>query len=209
MKLTFDRERHEYRLDNVKIPSVTQIINPFIDLSHVPGDVLIHAQDFGLAVHLACSLFDNNDLDESSVDDAIRPYLMGWQKFREESKCKILANEQIVASETLRVGGTIDRVLKLWGNIAILDIKTGIEKDTEGLQTAAYQYLWNQQSELKAVKRYTLHFPEGKPILREWQGLDDLPTFMALVQVRNYALKHGINHYYWSIESEELDGNNV
>jgi hypothetical protein len=203
MTLSFDSERHEYRIDGVRIPSVSEILSPLVDLSGVPGAVLLHAQNFGTVVHRVLELHDKNDLDMDSVDAPIMPYLSAWQNFLKESKCEIIANEQILCSEALRYGGTVDRVLRLWGNIAIPDIKTGIVSKTERFQTAAYQYLWNStHPECKATKRYGLHYHNG-----EWQAVpyddpDDIRTFLALLQVRNACLKHNIDKFYWEKKEE-------
>ena len=82
--LVFNEDRHEYSLDGQRLPSVTQLLAPLVDYSKVPKDVLERAQQLGTAVHRMTELFDNDDLDEDSLSDELRPYLAGWIKFRAE-----------------------------------------------------------------------------------------------------------------------------
>jgi hypothetical protein len=201
--LEFNAERHEYKLDGVKIPSVSEILSPLVDLSGVPGALLLHASQFGSVVHRTLELYDKNDLDMDSVDAPIMPYLSAWQNFLKESKCEIIANEQILASEALRYAGTIDRVMNLWGSVSIVDIKTGIVSKTEQFQVAAYEYLWNcNHPESKVTKRYSLHFKGDKAELIPYTDKDDIRTFLALLQVRNACLKHNIDKFYWEKKEE-------
>ena len=58
-ELTFDPEKHIYRLDGFIIPSVTQVMKPLSDEKYkdVDQEVLDAAAKRGTAVHSACEFF--------------------------------------------------------------------------------------------------------------------------------------------------------
>ena len=97
----------------------------------------------GTAAHATCALDDIGDLDETSVDPIVAPYLAAWRKFRSEMKPEILAVEEPV--ESVAMGfctGGIDRRVMLDGRETILDIKTGSPLPEHAIQLAAYCLLF-------------------------------------------------------------------
>lgn len=79
--LEFDSSSHTYRVGGVVVPSVTQILSPLVDFSMVTPDVLAAKAAIGTAVHLACELYDMDDLIEYDLDPVLVPYFEGWKKF--------------------------------------------------------------------------------------------------------------------------------
>lgn len=143
--LTFDEVTHRYVLDGAELPSVTQILRANSlggDFGHVRAEALEHARQRGTAVHAATHYLDEGDLDESTVDAEVKPYVEAWQAFKAERKVEILALEQRVACPVHRFAGTIDRVARVPGirGHIILDIKTGAVGGAN-YQTAAYAIL--------------------------------------------------------------------
>jgi len=160
-----------------QVPSITQILRPMNDeaYGHVPAAELNHAAERGQAVHEACWYYDQDDLDEDSLDEEIKPYVAAYRKFREES------NIEIVEIETPRVGfhgkiafaGRPDRIVRVplgrrWSLPSPLDIKTTVDMaPAVGVQLAGYaellgtaggilgQYLLGLQ--LKEDGTYRLH----------------------------------------------------
>ena len=61
--LTFDPEKHEYRINGVLVPSVSQILAPLYDFSKIPRDVLERKRQIGTAIHKAIELDLLGDLD--------------------------------------------------------------------------------------------------------------------------------------------------
>ncbi len=145
--LTFHDATHRYMLDGEFVPSVTQVIKDnrlSADFSHVNRDVLERNRAIGVAVHAAAHYFDEGDLDESSVDPDVRPYLEAWKAFVYERKVEMLALEQRVADPVYRLAGTIDRIARVPGisGELVIDIKKGDPKDAgANYQTAAYALL--------------------------------------------------------------------
>lgn len=114
INLVFSEEDHCYKLNNVVIPSVTQILKccGISDFSKVPIDVLERARLFGTAVHKACELFDKGTLDERTLDPNLWPYLDGWVACKKEYAFEFVENENPLVSTIYRVAGTPDRIAK-------------------------------------------------------------------------------------------------
>jgi hypothetical protein len=135
VNITFDPANHEYRIDGIRVPSVTQCLKAcgFIDER---GDE--YAMKRGEYVHEATALDDNGRLDESSLDPVILPYVQAWRRFRKDSGFKPIKIEWIVGHPVYRYAGKLDRVGDMHDFQWVLDMKTGGEADWHPLQTALY-----------------------------------------------------------------------
>ncbi|HKF98926.1 MAG TPA: hypothetical protein VKB20_11750, partial [Steroidobacteraceae bacterium] len=68
--LTFEQDGHVYRVDGVRVPSVTELLEAAgvtPDYRKVHPAVLQHARLRGIHVDACCDLDDSEDLDWSSV----------------------------------------------------------------------------------------------------------------------------------------------
>lgn len=143
--LTFDPEPHVYRFNGDVIPSVTQILEPLIDYGSVPGAILDHAAQRGTAVHLATEFYDDDDLDEATIDPEILPYVEAWRTFREESGFAVLQSEVRVYSARHRYAGTVDTIGLLDGRLAMVEKKTtAILHPATAVQVTAYGRAYNE-----------------------------------------------------------------
>lgn len=134
--LTFDAEKHLYRLDGQALPSVTQVLQGvgLIDRTWFTE----YARTRGTYVHEAARLFDENDLDWESLDPAIRMYVLAYCDFRATTNWPLSDIELPVASATYGYAGTIDRVFNTTPIRTVIDIKTGQPEPWHDLQLAAY-----------------------------------------------------------------------
>ncbi|HML99645.1 MAG TPA: hypothetical protein PKD75_14330 [Tepidiformaceae bacterium] len=181
--------------DPEKWPRVTTVLKPLGDFSMVDPEVLAHAAERGTAVHLATALYDQNDLDEGSIDPEVLPYLTGWIKFRNDTgfepyTCGV---ECRVESAQYQYRGTLDRAGELKGKAAILDIKTGSMIGLgAGPQTAAYLHAWNEQAPtLRALRRYVVQLtPEADYRLIPMTSPDDWPEFLNLLGHYRFLERH-------------------
>lgn len=147
-EISFNAERHEYRLKNGQIvPSVTQILQwaGLVNFNAVNPNVLERASLFGKAVHATCHLYDINDLDIGSLDPALKPYLDGWIKFEKDTGFVSESSEQIVYSKIYRYAGTYDNIGRIDSIKTLVDIKSGTTiPKTIALQTAGYMEAHNE-----------------------------------------------------------------
>lgn len=124
--LELDAGPHVYRRTDTRIivPSVTTILSAEGFYSFEDSEALRAAQRRGSAVHRCCELWDRGRLDYSTCSDELLRYLDGWIRFREETGFTPRLNEQIVYAQAHDFCGTLDREGYLYGEPAILDIKT-------------------------------------------------------------------------------------
>lgn len=154
MNIEFNAERHEYRVNGLIVPSVTQVLSSvgLPDLSGIPAELLEWKAGLGSAVHKATELDDLGDLDEESLDLAIKPYLEAYRKFKIESGFVPLGMEEAVYSKKYGFAGRLDRV-GFFGHksiLSLIDYKTGlVDVKTVGPQTSGYQTGWNEANETK------------------------------------------------------------
>jgi len=110
-----------------------------IDYSMIPQNVLQAAAHRGTAVHKALHYYDDGELDESTIDPMILPYVEAGIRFYAESRFEVAHVEQRVVNLTHYYAGTLDRTGAFPdGSVAVLDWKTGILVPGHGLQLAAY-----------------------------------------------------------------------
>jgi hypothetical protein len=149
MPLTFDRERHEYRLDGRLVPSVTQVLAPCYDFANIPAEVLARKRALGQAVHRAIEFDLEGDLDESTIAAEIAPYVEAWRRFRADREYQPLLSEHRVVHAKFGYAGTLDlfgttlrevKPRKFKRVHALIDIKnTFVVARAVGLQTVAYR----------------------------------------------------------------------
>lgn len=138
--LQFDEATHTYTLDGEVLPSVTQILEGvgIIDYSHIPSSTREMALERGRIVHRVTQLDDEGDLDESTVDEAIVPYLGSWRRFRADTGFVPNEVERRGHHQRFRYAGTRDRVGPMNGAAWLVDIKTNDAPEWVRMQTAAY-----------------------------------------------------------------------
>src|ERR1700761_7821206 len=107
-ELVLEEREHRYFYRGMEVPSVTSLLEEFgyIDTTWYRE---WHAWR-GSVVHKCCELLDQDDLDESSIDDRIRPYVDAYQQFKVDVGCEPLAIERRIYHPQLSVAGTFDRV---------------------------------------------------------------------------------------------------
>lgn len=139
--LAFNADLHQYSLAGEILPSVTQILEAcrVVDYSDLPKATRVMALARGSAVHSATQFNDEGDLDEILLDDALKPYLAAWRKFRAETGFTPSLIEHRVCHPTYRYAGTLDRIGRSnAGPLQIVDIKTSTVPKWTALQLAAY-----------------------------------------------------------------------
>jgi len=192
MTLTFDAELHEYRLDNISVPSVTQIIGGagLSDFSKVNPDILKRSQAFGTATHLACMLDDKHQLDMKSLDPALFPYLKSWQKFKRDFGITDFKEiEKQVYSIKYQYAGCLDR---LWED-ALIEIKTcTMIPKTTGLQLSGYQGAYQEMYKVKIKRRICVQLLDGTYKLEEYKEKSDFRVFTSCLNVINWRLNNNI-----------------
>lgn len=76
----FDPDKHIYTLDGRAIPSVTQVL-PYNYSYHSE-----YARQRGIYVHTMIELYNQDNLNEESLDKELQPFLNAYKKFRNDYK---------------------------------------------------------------------------------------------------------------------------
>lgn len=176
--LNFNSDTHVYTLDGQVLPSVTTILKSegFIDTTFYNE----WARNKGSMVHLACHLDDTGELDESTVDPIITPYLEAYGSFKSDSGFVVSSSETPLASPVYRFAGTPDKMGSFKDvTCAILDIKTGTVEPWAAIQLAAYEILVGSP-----YKRFALQLMDsGKYKLHPFTERSDRNIFLSALSI--------------------------
>jgi hypothetical protein len=189
----FDPEEHRYFLGRRELPNVTRILQAEFPWK---GPVDQFYLDRGTAVHLACELDDLGDLDESTLDQALWPYLHAWRAFRKHTGFLPDPDgvERRLYHPDLKYAGTIDRVgLLPSGRRMVLDIKTGGKYPWYGPQLAAYVNLVSyQKSNPGDYRRGSVTLDrDGCYSFTEFPDYyEDLVVFRSCLNIYRFKLTH-------------------
>lgn len=181
--LKFDESTHTFTLDGVVIPSVTQILKKAGLIDDAWYDM--YYANKGTAIHKAVELFENDDLDEDSLDDEIKPYLGAWIKFKLETDWRTAQTELQVHG--IGYAGIVDLVGSLNEEPAIIDLKSGsVVSPWWGLQLAAYVNAIEIEVDL-LPQRYALQLKnDGTYKLHEYKDRNDIRVFNAALTIANW-----------------------
>lgn len=183
----------------MEYPRVTQIISGagLTDFSYINEDILARSRNFGTAVHEACRLFDLTDLNETTLDPLLRPYIDAWIRFTKDSLLENIEIEQPFISERYQYRGTPDRIALFKGKITIIDIKTGLIYPTAAIQTAAYLEAYNEGKPRikKAKERLVVRLCEDglyRLPKKDFFEKSDFSVFLSCLTLYNYKKRKGL-----------------
>ena len=133
-KLEFDESTHTYTLNGRHLISVTQALSILDDRWKVDPFYL----ERGRLIHLATEYYDRDELDESTVDERIRPYLDAYMRFRRDTDFAPTFIERELYHPKYLYGMRIDRIGFLNDRWVMIDLKSGAPAKIDELQGAAY-----------------------------------------------------------------------
>ena len=164
-RITFQEEGHQYRIDGVSVPSVTQVVDQLHNFTGSPGA----AAERGTIIHKACELFILGILDWSTVDASILPEVETFAAWWEESRFKPLLVEGLVGSKRYGFAGRLD-LFGVWKTgLALIDFKTGNEYPAYKFQTAGLRIALEETvnaprivAQIPPIQRYCLYLKGDK-----------------------------------------------
>lgn len=162
MEINFNEEKHEYIVNNKKVPCVSDIMQCASCLYYtkdIPDIALEIAQKKGSAVHKAIEeylLFE-----EYEIEERYKPILDNFFKWYEEHKPEILYVEHKMTNG--KYAGTVDLICKIDNKIIGIDHKTSNELHTNmvAIQMAGYNELADY-NKIKIDEWYALHLTKEK-----------------------------------------------
>jgi hypothetical protein len=173
--LTFDESTHSYFWNGKKVPSVTGIINEWVQITiagtryHVnryTGTVVAsYLMEEGAAkgkdLHKGAELILKGGIDWYALDpDYVKP-LHQFEKFLSDFDIRPLYTEYRFYHPKYGYCGTIDLIAIIEKALAFIDIKTGL-CETVGIQTSAYEAGYcAQEKYIGRTARYALWLPKA------------------------------------------------
>lgn len=131
-------ETHKYYVNGKEYPGVNFILQSLnlLDARWFTEE----RREQGRRAHKLIHYWNEDDLDETSIDPRDAPYLEGWKKFAQERKFIPKLNEVSLFSKH-GFCGTLDSAGLLNGDPAVADAKSGMIHWTTGFTTMAYSIL--------------------------------------------------------------------
>jgi hypothetical protein len=152
------------------------------------------ASERGSMVHELTAAFDLGALEVGTLDSPWRPYLLAHVRAIEAmGRPEMLAVEQPAVHPRYRYAGRPDRVVRLWGRLGVLEVKTGDEiaptpqqpTTAHSLQTALQAMLVEHEYNMPAdaFARWALYLkPTGKYKLREHKDRGDFNEALKVIR---------------------------
>ncbi len=154
----YDALRHEYFIGDVRVPSVTQLIE-LGGLVNGSAYFTEESRRRGTEVHQLCADWELGALDPVTVQTTRRPYLLGYISAVGVLQPTWDAIEEATVSQRYRFGTRTDRVGTVFGKPSIAEIKSAVKAKHHAVQTAlqaiAESERWNLPA--KQFQRLTIY----------------------------------------------------
>lgn len=179
-------DRRVYKRDeNTYYPSVTTILQylpkaKFFeqwlkDVGNNADYIMKRAGEEGTQVHEAVEALINgeeinwmDDFGNARYSQLVWEMINKFVEFWKETKPEIIATEQFVYSDEFKFAGTTDLVVKLNGQVWLLDIKTSNSLHTSyNLQLSAYAKAWDESYDDKIEETGVLWLKSSKRSSKE------------------------------------------
>ena len=138
-ELLFNEERHQYTVNGVILPSVTQIISAvgLYEFDFVDAETLANAAERGRYVHMMIEYYEQGELDFDTIHPDLSGYFEAYLSMKEAGLIPQKADliEWRGYSEKNGYAGTLDM---MFGEDWIHDHKTGVKSPVHGLQLSGY-----------------------------------------------------------------------
>ena len=170
------------------LPSVTEVISPWVDFSKISPDILQAAADRGTDTHDACSRIAKGEWVIPSPE--ITPYVDSFRLWFATMVAKVILTEERFISESWGFSGQIDLFVELKDkHIALIDEKTSVAlKKAWRVQMAAYRFLCEENGhKIDCVGSLRLS-PKGKIGKVDWyeNSVQDFNIFIQCLQVYRF-----------------------
>lgn len=191
--LTFNEERHEYKLNGVIIPSVTQVLEGvgLSDISKIPTDILERSRRFGTFLHKTIEYHCKQTLDLIDLDVSLKSSLDGWINFCKDYKYKMKNVEHRGASETYRFGYTIDQMGKYKDGDILIDIKSGIAQPSHKYQMGGYAIAEGKNIHVGLLYLNPI-FPRGYKFILIKNNKREQAVFLSALTIYNIMKEEGL-----------------
>jgi hypothetical protein len=189
--LAFDPSEHRYWLDDKPLPSVTQVLHGagLVDFTYCRE----YARERGSLVHKAIAIELREGLDWSTVPEEFHPYISAELQAIADLGAEVVESERLLVSKLHGCAGTLDRIVRVNGELWLWDTKTGPIVPAYGLQTAAYADMYAEESGQRVKRRYALRVnSNGTYELIPFTDRQDIVNFHAALRVVQWKQQKGM-----------------
>lgn len=128
------------------LPSVTEVIAPWVDFSGIPAAVLNHASERGTEVHRVCLDLYAQGLPVVGIDAEARGYFESFRLWFDKRVEEVLLTEVRLFDDAHGYSGQMDLLIKIkqayGGEVWMVDLKTPLAQSKSWrVQLAAYRAL--------------------------------------------------------------------
>jgi len=167
-------------------PSVTQILNPYVDFSNVPHDRLVLASERGTLVHEACAALAQG-VFLMDIQPEISGYVESFRRWFYPVVDDVLLIETRLADEAMGYHGQPDILVRSkHGEILLVDYKTPLALSKSWrLQMAAYKRLCEMAGFAPDRCGSLRLSPEGKTPAMQWyeNSAQDITLFLQALNL--------------------------
>lgn len=200
--LEFDPVRHVYTFRGARVPSVTEILREtgvstdfraLADRNPKIAEAIRFKRELGISLHADTHAYDDNDIDLTTVDPAVMPYLQAWMTFRLNAGLDPVTREHRVFHPLYHYAGMLDGIFlrRETGKRVLVDTKTGDPKDAGAqFQTAAYQLAYQCDDPEPVDERWSVWLQPDRAVpytVTVYNNGRDFADWLAIV--RTYWLQ--------------------
>jgi len=143
-ELTFEEKQHQYWLDGMQIPSVSEIMKPLsaAQYQEVDQEVLNKAAHRGTAVHTAIETYVKFGMVD--IEPEYEGYFKAFQRWEQDTRPVAIGSECRVYHKLFRYAGTADLPLKFRNKRVLVDL----QKDGN------YQWVYYNRDDLESRETF-------------------------------------------------------
>jgi len=171
------------------MPSVTEIIKPWVSFGGIPKAVLDAAAERGTAAHDGCFLVARGK-DPGILDDDVHGYVKSFRRWFDDMVQDVILVEQRLAHPGYYYHGEPDLIVKLKdGYCALIDIKTPVMSSKSWhLQVAGYRELARANAMETSIAGWIQPDRDGKTPRVTWakDNNADLVCFLQMLNIHRY-----------------------
>lgn len=188
--LVFEPVKHRYFVHGVEHVPVTTVVENSLPENPAKHLWTERHRRMGQVIHEVTRLYDEQRLVRESVAPQVEGRLSAWRSFRERHPYRPIACE-LPCWSIDGTAGTTDRLCWYDDVLAVLDVKSWLDKTYTALQTAGYANLIIERTGLVPLVRIGVGLHDD--------GTFDFARFDNFVD-DNAAWKHAVGLFSWKLK---------
>jgi hypothetical protein len=174
------------------LPSVTETMNPWMDFSGIPDNVLNHASERGTFVHDVCLNYHALGIPYmGEIPDDCVGFIESFRKWFDRIVPEVLAVEERLFDDVNGYSGQLDLLAGVGNEIWLIDIKTPAIKSKQWrVQLAAYDKLCQDCLNIHPTRVGSLRLNrDGKTPKMDWyegSRIQDFNVFLSALNCHRF-----------------------